>query len=354
MNKLHTNIDWQNYPSTDTPINEANLNKMDKSVDAIDNRVIELDALKLEKDDILKLIKAWELDETTGVITITRVDESTETYDTALEKIAVNYRFDKEKQKMYLTNEDGSETEVDLSSLISEYDFADSDTIAHSVKDGNVYADIKTGSIEDKHLKNDYLANIKVESASAASSAGAAAQSVIDAKNYADNSDEYATLSKSYAVGGTGARDGEDSDNAKYWSEKAKEAANVDIATTSTAGIVKPDGTTITVESDGTLHGVGTVTGVKGNAEGEYRKGDVNITAENIGAADGVEFDEDSSTLKLMSGNKQIDSTTIKTGGYIVFPEFNFDTATGHLTATGGAGVEFSINSAGHLESEVL
>ncbi|MBO5155261.1 MAG: hypothetical protein J6C00_13055 [Eubacterium sp.] len=39
---------------------------------------------------------------------------------------------------------------------------------------------------------------------------------------------------------------------------------------------------------------------------------------------------------------------------YIVFPEFTIDFSTGHLSATGGSGVNFSINVAGHLESEVL
>lgn len=48
------------------------------------------------------------------------------------------------------------------------------------------------------------------------------------------------------------------------------------------------------------------------------------------------------------------DGTYRKGGGYIVFPEFTMDFSTGHLSAIGGAGVNFSINSAGHLESEVL
>lgn len=48
------------------------------------------------------------------------------------------------------------------------------------------------------------------------------------------------------------------------------------------------------------------------------------------------------------------DGTYRKGGGYIVFPEFIMNFSTGHLSATGGAGVDFSINAAGHLESEVL
>ena len=40
--------------------------------------------------------------------------------------------------------------------------------------------------------------------------------------------------------------------------------------------------------------------------------------------------------------------------GYIIFPEFNLDATTGHLSATGGKGVIFTINANGHLESEVM
>lgn len=46
-----------------------------------------------------------------------------------------------------------------------------------------------------------------------------------DAIKAAAESAASATLSKSYAVGGTGTRSGEDTDNAKYYSEQAAEAA---------------------------------------------------------------------------------------------------------------------------------
>ena len=41
-------------------------------------------------------------------------------------------------------------------------------------------------------------------------------------------------------------------------------------------------------------------------------------------------------------------------GGYYQYPTFTFDPATGHLSATGAEGIIFTINSSGHLESEVL
>lgn len=79
-------------------------------------------------------------------------------------------------------------------------------------------------------------------------------------------------LAESYAHGGTGKREGEDTDNAKYYSEQAKKSADkaeslsdIGIMTTEKAGIGKPDGTTITVDEDGTMHSVG-----DGGASGDF------------------------------------------------------------------------------------
>ena len=89
-----------------------------------------------------------------------------------------------------------------------------------------------------------------------------------NARNSADVAQSNATLSKSYAKGGTGTREGEDTDNAKYYYEQAKAVTNIDIATTEKAGIVKPDGTSVTVDPDGKIHA---------NTEALSDIGDVNI-----------------------------------------------------------------------------
>lgn len=44
MQKAYNRIDWENYPSGKTPLNETNLNKMDVAIDELDNRIIGLDA----------------------------------------------------------------------------------------------------------------------------------------------------------------------------------------------------------------------------------------------------------------------------------------------------------------------
>ena len=43
MNKAHVPINWENYPSDETPLNERNLNKMDSAIGIIDDNVVTLD-----------------------------------------------------------------------------------------------------------------------------------------------------------------------------------------------------------------------------------------------------------------------------------------------------------------------
>ena len=216
MNKAYSRTTWENYPSDNTPLNETNLNHLEIGVDEIDNRVISLDTKKFDKTEAAGLIKSFELDKKTGIITITKYNGSVQTIDTLLEKIAVNFDFDSATQKLIITLDDGTTKEIDLSAFITQYEFLDSDTIAFTVDStGKVKAIVKEGSILEKHLQPNYLADVKTEVAKAEASKTAAALSETLAT-------ESASKSESYAVGGTGTRDNENTDNAKYYSEQAK------------------------------------------------------------------------------------------------------------------------------------
>ena len=136
----------------------------------------------------------------------------------------------------------------------------------------------------------------------------------------ADNASSSAVLAESYAKGGTGTRENEDVDNAKYYKEQAEQISqglggallpmgtipfsklpeqtkmsgymyNIsdDFTTDETfkdgSGYTYSAGTNVYYTADGYWDCIaGTqVVGVKGSAESSYRKGNINITAENIG-----------------------------------------------------------------------
>lgn len=407
MNKAHIDINWENYPSDETPLNERNLNKMDDAIDTIDDRVITLDTTKATKTEVATLVADVTFEESTGIITITKKNGSRVTIDTQMEKIAVNFTYNPTTQQIILTLIDGTKQYIDLSALITQYEFMDTDTVAFIIgTDGKVSALVKEGSIKEEHLEPNYLAKVKVEVAKAQTSASNAATSEDNARNAAEAAQasataaatsesnaqassasaaqseanakasenvaksscdtavesaqtatekaesasesantasekadiatrkateiigkaeaaaESATKAQSYAVGGTGSRDGEDSDNAKYYYQQAKDVSeglkgglqphgtvafsdlpaladvnsgwmfNIsdEFATTDDfkegAGNVIPAGANIYKTSDGkwdVLAGT-PVTGIKGKNENTYRRGNVNLTAENVGA----------------------------------------------------------------------
>lgn len=407
MNKAHIDINWENYPSDETPLNERNLNKMDGSIDIIDDRVITLDTTKATKTEVATLVADVTFEESTGIITITKKNGSKITIDTQMEKIAINFDYNPITQQIILTLIDGTKQYIDLSALITQYEFHDSDTVAFYIdKDGKVSAIVKEGSIEEKHLEPNYLAKIKVEVAKAESSQQVAAMSEINAKasenaakasetaaktsetnakasetaaaksataaaisetnakasetsasqsaatatseaasasqsastaidkatiatqkateiiGKAESAADSATKAQSYAVGGTGSREGEDFDNAKYYYQQAKDISEglkgglqphgtvafadlpalADVSTgwmfnisdefTTTddfkegAGNVIPAGANIYKTSDekwDVLAGT-PVTGIKGVNEDSFRRGNVVLTAENVGA----------------------------------------------------------------------
>lgn len=142
----------------------------------------------------------------------------------------------------------------------------------------------------------------------------------LSAEIHAINSSNSAKISQSYAVGGTGTREGENADNAKYYYEQAKHISQggnglVPMGTIAFEDIPTTDIVTNAmynisndftsderfVDGGGVLYGKGSnifytvdglwdvlaasdVKGVKGAAEDTYRQGNVNITPENVGA----------------------------------------------------------------------
>lgn len=183
MNKAFHNFAWRNYPDDNTPLNESNLNKVNNALDEVDDRVIALDNTKATKAEVATLVKEISFNEATGVFTITRKNNAIFTIDTKLEKIAVNFSYNPTTQQIILTLIDGTKQYIDLSALITQYEFLDSDTVNFQLQtDGRVTAIVKEGSIQEKHLRPDYLADIKAESAKAAAGATAAAKSETNAK----------------------------------------------------------------------------------------------------------------------------------------------------------------------------
>lgn len=193
MQKIYSRINWENFPSEKTAVNESNLNKMDLAIDNLDDRVVAMDASKVDLTRANELVKEILWDESNGTLTVVKMNGSSAVIDTKLEKLAVNFTYNPQTQQLVITLDDGTVQNVDLSALITQYEFLDSDTIAFEITGGKVKAIVKNGSITEDKLQPNFLADIKVESAKAVNSATNAkssetnaAKSATDAKDSAD------------------------------------------------------------------------------------------------------------------------------------------------------------------------
>lgn len=192
----------------------------------------------------------------TGVFTFTRNNGETVEFDTALEKVPASMSLIDEGNNTYLviTNLDGSTTKTDVTKLLNIYEFIDSDTIKATVNGYDVSLSVRPNSITSEMLDSailpdletlvnttkSYMASAEVSANTAkenadksiiaksdAETAANSANEALDIVNTAvQETEDNAILAKSYTKGGTGIRDGENTDNAKYYYENAKAVVN--------------------------------------------------------------------------------------------------------------------------------
>ena len=186
---------------------------------------------KADKLTISSHIKEVELDSSTGVFTFTRQNGTKITIDTALEKVAVNFAYDKATQSLKLTLADGSTETVALSDFITVTEFEDSDTLEWSVSaDGSkAKATIKAGSITDTMLSSalkGLLAGYVNKAAQAATAAAGSESSALSYKNAAEAAAKDAASSKK-TVGDYATAAQQAADDAEGSAKAASQSANV-------------------------------------------------------------------------------------------------------------------------------
>lgn len=238
---------------------------------------------KLESDAKLKektdpLLKSLSYDPATGVLKVTTESGvESQVFDLNIEKIPASISILREGNAVFIriVNDDGTYTQSDVTDLLAQYSFIESVTLKPTVnKNGantSVTYEIKDASIKLAHLSSEVTSTItnaveaaQLSASNANSSAVNAANSkaaaelsesnaaasklaasgyaskaeessnraanhennakeyVANASNAAASAEENAKLSKSYAVGGTGTREGENTDNARHYCEQAK------------------------------------------------------------------------------------------------------------------------------------
>ena len=249
--KAFSRIFWRNRDkgAPYTPLGESKLLPMDASIDEMDDRIVTLQQTKAEQSEFLTSISGITFDRTTGIFTITKFNGTSFTIDTDLEKIATNFDYDDDPtsahyQQLILTLIDGTVKYVDLSALLTQYEFTDTSTIHFAVVNGNVTANVINGSITETHLAPSVMATINQKTAQAgtyADESEAWARGTIDGEPIESTEPEYHNNSKYYSEAANGfaedseawakgTRNGTDvpstdetyHNNSKYYAEQAE------------------------------------------------------------------------------------------------------------------------------------
>lgn len=157
--KTYNRIYWINYPDTSTPLNDTDLNLMDYALNEIDNRVIELDITKANQTDLLNSVASVTFNATTGILTVTLNNGTSTPIDTGLAKLAVNFDYDEDPtsphyQQLILQMKDGTYKYIDLSAMITQFEFDNTSTVAFTVnaQTGHISAIVPDGSITAEKL----------------------------------------------------------------------------------------------------------------------------------------------------------------------------------------------------------
>ena len=223
MQKAHDaskNDWWRNLPDITTPITQDELNRNETTVDVIDDRVIVLDSSKANQTDMLQAVRSIGYTAATGTFRVTFFNGTYIDIDTDIEKLAINFDYDDDPtspnyQKIIITLQDGTKKYIDLSALITEYEFNSSQTIQAIVSGGEVSFEVINGSITEDKLEPNFLANCRIE--------------VALAEGYAEDSEAWAVGQRQ----GVDVPDTDDTyhNNSKYYSEQSDLSAQSALVT---------------------------------------------------------------------------------------------------------------------------
>jgi hypothetical protein len=244
----------------------------------IADRYTKTETETLVANDTNNLVSDVDVNLTTGVITITKKDGTTVTFDTALEKVPAKFEIveNGDTYALKITNQDGTVTQADITQFMNVYNFNNSDEVAFEVNEtGNkktVTASIRANSIGLDKLSLSVVSTLEGYMTSAKDSAAAAKTSETNARtselnaqtaaNTALNKASEATTAANTATSKASAAE-KSAEDAEYWAKQAEAnggggggITEIPIATADTLGGIKV-GEGLEITEDGVLRTLG-------------------------------------------------------------------------------------------------
>lgn len=206
---FYTVIGWLNFSSKTTPLGQKNLRHMDNGILQCSQYILALSQDKAELSEVNTLVQDVSLDVDTGILKVILKNGTVNTYDLAIEKVVINFDITDDNQ-LILTLADGTQKVIDLARFV--YSVDSTATVTMEIKNRTITANIVDGSITVNKLESSIMSTIR--------------QYTLDAQAAETSAQRHNINSQSWAVGGTGTREGEDEDNSLAYSIKSKEQAD--------------------------------------------------------------------------------------------------------------------------------
>ncbi len=208
MQPFYEITDWQNWPSQKTAVGRRNLLKLENGVKEADNRLVQLDAKKAELATLNTMVKDVVMDPATGILTVTLLNGTKNTYDLDIEKVVTNFDINDDNE-LVLVLADGTKKTIDLTRFV--YSVDSTATISMTITNRVMRATIVDGSVTMAKLD----AAIQTEFR----------QYMLDAQTARDAALQYQKIAKRYTIGDEAEYPGSETDNAKYYYEHTKSDA---------------------------------------------------------------------------------------------------------------------------------
>lgn len=239
--RIYERINWKDEPIEETPLSARNLNKMDAALYEIDGRVVELSGYESVVIDYSNQAK----NSAANALSSETKAKTSEQNSYAYEQSALTSKNQAEVFKNEAETHANNASASERNAKLSEDNASASELLAKNSEENA--SDFATSASRSSENASGFAEYAETSAQNAKNSEDIAVASASSAKTDSD-------LAKSYTVGTHGeVRENDDTDNAKYYYEQTKSFVT------------------------------GTVTGIKGEAEEEFRYGNVIITKGNIG-----------------------------------------------------------------------
>ena len=283
--------------------------------EAIADRYTKTEAETLLAIETNNLLADLDVNLTTGVITVTKKDGTSATFDTAIEKVPAKFEVvqNSDTYALKITNVDGTSTQADITNFMNIYNFNNSDYITFETTGTGtekvVTANIKANSIGLDKLSLSVVSTLEGYMNSAKDSATAAKTSETNARaselNALEAKNTAVTKANEASASASAAKTSET--NAEYWAKQAQAGGGggggiteIPVATADTLGGIKV-GEGLSITEEGVLSTEGSIPDVAFE-EREYGCFTINAPSETT-----VDTEIPISTIKAnmtVNGNK--------------------------------------------------